>query len=271
MLAFPHAVRCHQCEPVPSIAPARPRPHPVKDPVAVRLYEMSASAGDDAIDWAATNTGWISDGTIRNRAYGTLALHLIDTHLLAASAAKAKDPAFYEQAYASVDQTAFQIRDLMEQWILTLADDDKTVLKKTCRRLYHLQHQASNWAMVRGIVSAVAIIPARGQNSADSLEDCVEWAGPARKAHIDQMEAARAASDRNLTTVFSLLNKLASLSTPDMPNMARNLLNDPAVRAAGRAELEKIWAQRPNVTGYHQQILAELRQIWSAFPRQDTE
>lgn len=174
-------VRCRECDPVPSRSSARPKSDPERDQLAVRIAQLSmALEGDEmaveVLGWTRANLGWIGDGAARNRAYAAVTLELVD-HF----------------ASGTDNRHVPGLRAQLCGWdgsIGTLGE-----VKRHCRRLYASQHGCSGWTAVRGIVAAVAVIPARGRSSAANLDLALSWNEPGREALLDQAGAARRALD----------------------------------------------------------------------------
>ncbi len=171
--------RCRECAPHQSTAKRGQPSHPDRDPLAVRLAQISMviAADDDVdqvLDWTRQHLEWIPDGRTRSHAYGAVALTLIN-HF--------HDAADLPQVTA--------VREHLNAWLSSGAEDDLVAAKRAARGAYSAQHKSASWFAVRGVIAASAIVPARGGASAAKLVEALEWNEPAKKARLDTALAAR--------------------------------------------------------------------------------
>lgn len=157
---LPGRVRCGDCPPVvprPNFRHQKVKPAPVFDPVMGALVAAMCKAAPDRQDtllgWVATHGRYVADEALRARAYGAMALVLIDTYLPATD-----------------NPHAFEVRDAVRRWAEAPTTENRAEARRATLRLYKSQHRDGDWYAHRGIIAAAKLTSTHPHNIHGALE-----------------------------------------------------------------------------------------------------
>lgn len=143
---LPECVRCADCPPKTSrnYRHQKVTPAPVFDPVMGALVAAMCKAAPDLqytlIEWAANHGRYVPDEVQRCRAYGAVALLVIDTYLP-----------------GTQNPRAAEVRDAVQRWSDAPTADNRALARRATLRLYKSQRRDGDWYAHRGIIAAAKL------------------------------------------------------------------------------------------------------------------
>lgn len=179
---LPERVRCADCTPVLSSGtPRQPKPAPVFDPVTgglvAALCKTAPALQDFLLAWADRFGRYAPDKVQRSRAYGAVALAVIDVY--------ARD---------TLNPHAQRVRAAVERWSADSAAGNQTAVRQAARRLYDTQNRDGSWYAHRGIIDAAKLTSPHPHNIRGALA-CPTWDTATRSAFYGKLRAIRAEAD----------------------------------------------------------------------------
>lgn len=191
--ALPQHVRCADCPPNTSrrYRHQKVKPAPVFDPVMGALVAAMCKAAPDLqftlIEWAANHGRYVTNEAQRCRAYGAVALTVIDTYLPATD-----------------NRHAPAVREAVQRWSETPTAANLVEVRRAAHRLYNSQHRDGDWYAHRGILAAAKITSPAPHNIHGVL-DCPTWDSTTRSVFYAGQRALRHehddAAERGLTAL----------------------------------------------------------------------
>jgi hypothetical protein len=180
--ALPARVRCTHCPPIRAIGkPRAPKPHPVFDPVVGALVAALCTAvperQDEFLDWVDQHGRHMIELAARDRAYGAMALTVIDSYL-----PDTRNP------------HAAGVREAVARWAAEPTQAHRRQVRAAARRLYGAQRRDGDWYAHRGIIDATTLTSPAPHNIRAALT-CPTWDNTTRSRFYNQMWALRGVHD----------------------------------------------------------------------------
>lgn len=181
---LPRRVRCAECPPVTSKGRARSRrPDPTFDPVmgnlVAALCQTVPAQRDSLLDWLNRHGRYVPDAQRRDRAYGAVALAVIDTYL-----PDTRNP------------HAPAVRDAVQRWTTDPGAEQRTQVRRATRRLYDSQDRDGDWFAHRGVIDAAKICSPHPHNIEGALCSPT-WDNKTRSEFFNKLWSIRHEVDLN--------------------------------------------------------------------------